>query len=305
MRTNPLSLSVLIANVNGLPMIGECLEALAARPQDLQVEVIVADAAGGESVRMIREQFPWVKLLTPAECLSIPQLRAAALAHSQGDIVAVIEDHCIVDGRWYEATVEAHSANPDAMAIGGAVENGSCDRLVDWAVFFCEYSGFMLPLSRGATRGITGNNVSYKRAAFAGIDDLDQVLNGGFWESTLHNRLLDRGNVLFQEPGIVVYHKKSFGFLYFMSQRYHYSRYYAGTLFAEASPATRLFRFFASLALPPLLLARISATVMRKGRHRKKLVQTVPLLVVFTSTWALGEMVGILSGPGQSLYKIE
>ncbi len=300
-----LSLSVIIANVNGLPMIEECLEALAAQPKDTQVEVIVADVMGGESVRLIREKFPWVKLLTFAERLPIPQLRAAALAHSQGDIVAVIEDHCIVDEHWYEVIAETHLANPDVIAVGGAVENGSCERLVDWAVFFCEYSNAMLPLPRGVTRGITGNNVAYRRAAFAGIDDLDQVLNRGFWESTLHSRLLDRGATFFQEPGMVVYHKKRFGFRYFLSQRYHYSRYYAGTLFADSSLANRLFRFFASFALPPLLLGRILSTVTRKGRHQKQLAQTMPLLVVFTTVWALGEMAGVLLGPGQSLCQIE
>jgi hypothetical protein len=38
-----------------------------------------------------------------------------------------------------------------ALAVGGAVENGSVERTVDWAAFFCEYARFMP--ARPARRG--------------------------------------------------------------------------------------------------------------------------------------------------------
>lgn len=305
MRASAPVLSVIVASVNGPPMIEECLAALAAQRGDVAAEVIVVDVTGGETVRHLEREFPWVELVAFAERRTIPELRAAGLARSRGEIVAVIEDHCNVEEHWFEEIVAAHRAHPECVAVGGAVENGSCGRLVDWAVFFCEYGAHMRPLPRGIAGDVTGNNVSYKRRAFEGIENLEEVLSEGFWESTLHPKLRARGDRFFLEPSIVVYHKKEFGFRYFLGQRYHYSRYYAGTLFGGAGPAKRVLRGAASLALPPLLVGRIAARIFRKRRHLKELLLTTPLLAIFTGTWAVGEAVGCVLGPGQSLNEIE
>ncbi len=302
--TSP-TLSVIIACVNGLPVIEECLTALAGQRGDIKAEVIVADSTGDATIRCLQAQFPWVRLLPFAERRTIPELRAMALAHSHGDIVVVIEDHCLAAEGWYEAIVQAHEAYPDCVAVGGVVENGSCKRLTDWAVFFCEYSTYMLPVAQGVAGDITGNNVSYKRRAFEGIEDLSEVLTQGFWESTLHPKLRARGETFVLEPAIVVYHKKHFGFRYFLSQRYLYSRYYTGTLLSQTSLARRLVRSAASLALPPLLMTRIASRVMQKGRFLREFVLSLPLLAVFMAAWSVGEAVGCLLGPGDSLSRVE
>lgn len=299
------TISVIIASVNGVPMIEECLASLAAQQGNVHAEVIVMDVTGDETVKLIQEKFPWVRLETFIERRTIPQLRAAGLQYAAGEIIAIIEDHCLPDPHWYEEMTKAHRAHAEHIAVGGPVENGSCDRLVDWAVFFCEYSAFMMPLPRGTVEDIPGNNASYKRTAFEGILHLEETLTSGFWESTLHKELRARGERFFLEPSMVVYHKKRFGFWYFISQRYHYSRYYAGRLVSGASVPWRVLRGAAALALPVLLLSRIARRIVRKRRHLKELLLTIPLLVVFTGAWAIGEMVGGVLGPGHSLDEVE
>jgi GT2 family glycosyltransferase len=305
MTANPTTLSVIIASVNGPPMIDECLAALAAQRGGVDAEVIVADVMGGETVRLIETKFPWVRLVTFTDRRTIPQLRAAGLAQSRGEIIAIIEDHCVAADHWFEEMVRAHRAHPECIAVGGAVENGSRDRLVDWAVSFCEYSRYMRPLTGGIVEDIPGNNASYKRAAFADMDGLQEALNQGFWETTLHERLRVRGEQFLLQPSIVVYHKKHFGFRYFLSQRYHYSRYYAGMLTTGAGLLHRALRGAASLALPPLLWTRMARRVVGKRRHLREFMLATPLLAVFTGAWAIGELVGCLLGPGQSLNRVE
>ena len=286
-------------------MIDECLEHLERQTANIPAEILVADITGEQTVQRIRQRFPKTIVLPFAEKRSIPELRAAALQQSKGDIVAVIEDHCNVTPDWFERIVKAHGENPNCVAVGGAVENGSRERLVDWAVFFTEYNAFMPPLPRGVTNGITGNNVSYKRAAFEGWPDAAEMLSGGFWETTLHPRLLERGEKFFLEPDILVSHKKHFPFAYFSSQRFVYSRYYAGLLAQKMSLPGRAARGVASFALPPLLLYRIVRGVTAKGGRTRELIQTIPLLAVFTAIWGMGEVVGCFFGPGDSLKDIE
>ena len=303
-KGNP-QITVIIADVNGPPMIGACLEALSRQQGEVDTEVIVAESTGEETVRFIQDRFPKVKVLPFAKRLTIPELRAAALKQSSGDIVAVIEDHCDADEYWCQGIVNAHQAHPECIAVGGAVENGSCQRLIDWAVYFAEYSDYMQPLPRGVVDAIPGNNVTYKRAAFQGIKDLEKDLSRGFWESTLHQKLLARGERFLLEPSITVHHSKRFGFCYSLSQRFHYSRYYAGTFYAAASLPTRLLRAAITFALPPLLMARICRRVVHKKRHLKELTLATPYLAVLTLVWACGELVGSLFGPGRSLVKVE
>ena len=305
MTSQTPQLSILIASVNGSPMIEECLAALGAQQGDVDAEVIVVDVTGERTVKLIRDRFPWVRLVALDERKTIPELRARGLAESRGKLIVVLEDHCMVGAGWSQRIVDAHQRHPECVAVGGAVENGCRERLMDWAVFFSEYSAFMLPLSGGMADNVTGNNVSYKRRAFEGFDSLDTMLTQGFWETTLHGRLRERGERFVVDPSIVVFHKKRFELLYSLSQRFHYSRYYAGTLFSRRPLGVRLFRSGASLALPALLMSRIAVGVGRKGRHWRKLLLTMPLLAALTGVWAIGESVGALAGPGDSLRRIE
>ena len=61
------------------------------------------------------------------------------------------EDHCVAGDGWLQSVVRAHEA-ADA-AVGGAVENGATDRVVDWAVYFCEYGRYMLPSTCATNSG--------------------------------------------------------------------------------------------------------------------------------------------------------
>ena len=299
------AISVIIASVNGPPMIVECLAALAAQQGSVDAEVIVADASDESTRHLIAARFPWVRLIASADRRSIPELRAQGLRDARGDIIAVIEDHCLAQPDWYQEILRTHQAHPECVAVGGAIENGSCERLVDWAVFFCEYSAFMPPLPRGLATSIAGNNVSYKRQAFRDLAPTDDVLTRGFWEATLHNELRARGERFFVEPSIIVRHKKRFGVGYFVQQRYHYSRFYAGSRLVGASPGVRLFRGAATLGLPPVLFARIAVCVLRKRQNVTRFLLAAPLLVLFTAVWAAGEVVGALLGPADSLRRIE
>ena len=125
------------------------------------------------------------------------------------------------------------------------------------------------------------------------------------WESFLHRRMKELGVEFYCEPELTVCHKKEFGFGYFMTQRYHYSKSFAGMRLAGARRWKRLAYACATPLLPALLMARIVATVWRKGRHRATLLRAVPLIGTFVISWAWGEAAGALLGPGDSLSRVE
>src|SRR5439155_4052144 len=143
--------------------------------------------------------------------------------------------HCVAPQNWLAEIVKAHELG--YMVVGGAVENGTTDRIIDWSVFLCEYSSAMLPITAGEVKAIPGNNVAYKRAALELIAD---HIKANFWECFLHEQLAKKGVKFLSVPSIVVVHKKEFGFFDFLSQRFHYSRSFAGMRGALIPRAMRL-----------------------------------------------------------------
>ena len=293
------ALTVVVPSVNGLGDLQDCLTALSKQRADVNLEVLVADRCGEPLRGEVRRRFPWVRLLEAAPGTTIPDLRALAFREAKGASVAVIEDHVIVPPGWARALLDAQ-AGADVV-VGGAVENAAVDRTVDWAAFICEYSHCILPIPEGRVDWVKGNNVIYPRAL---LDRYESVLGRGQWENRLHDAMRRDGVPLVCRPQISVGHKKHYTVGEYLSQRYLYARSYAGARVADASLPKRLGYGAAALALPPLLMYRTVSRVLSKRRHRAELVRSLPLLAMFVVSWALGEMVGYVAGPGDSLAKV-
>jgi hypothetical protein len=291
----PPVLSVVVASVNGLPYLADCLDALERHAPG--VEVVVADWTDERTRSVVRERWPSVTLLSFDEPTTVPELRAAGIFAAQAPRVAVIEDHCNVTPGWAPRILAGFEAGH--RAVGGPVRNVRTVRRRDWAAFFCEYSAFMEPVEAGAG-DLPGMNVAYDREAIAEIEDL---LRAGHWESRLHPRLRSRGIALWCEPEAVIEHAKDFGFVEFVSQRYHYSRSYAGTRNALLGRRRWLYAA-ASPLLVPVAFARILRNVRGRPRYRRAFRRATPLILVYTVVWAFGEGVGYLFGGGRSILKV-
>jgi hypothetical protein len=59
------------------------------------------------------------------------------------------------------------------------------------------------------------------------------------------------------------------------------------------------------LALPGLLLLRLSRNLLAKRQLLPELMRALPYLTVFVMIWAWGELVGFIAGPGDALSRIE
>ena len=292
--------SVIIASVNGLPTIAECLNALENQQGEHDAEIIVVDRTTDETAEHIKTHFPKVKLIKSAEKVGIPELRAIGMKQAVGDFLIITEDHCIAPENWFSEFQTAHEKGYEV--VGGAVENACRESLTDWATFLCEYSAFMPPINSGETEFVAGNNVSYKRTA---IEQISDDIKTNYWEYFLQVELR-RMNVNFLAvPSIVVNHKKEFGFFYFLSQRFHYSRSFAAMRRQKSTVSQQIFYVLYAPIAPFHLTWRIIQNVLRKKRNQKELLLSFPMLFVFMIVYAFGEFVGQTFGSGNSLSKVE
>jgi GT2 family glycosyltransferase len=296
------AISVVIASVNGLPSITECLDCLSRQDGNIGYEVLVMDRCDAKTRQEVRRRFPQpeIQLTEVAGHPSIPKLRAMGIAQARGQLIAILEDHCNVPQGWFRAIVRSHEAGHEVMS--GPVENAAVDRIVDWAVFFCEYTRFMPPIPRGTVDEIAGNCAIYSREV---LERIGPELREEVWEPFLHARMRELGIPFYCDPALTVAHKKEFGFWYFISQRYHYSRSFAGMRMKAAPFWKRLAYSGGSVLLPALLFGRMTKTVFGKRRHRLRFLFAAPVIAVFLISWAWGEAVGALLGPGDSLARVE
>jgi GT2 family glycosyltransferase len=294
-----VSLSVVIASVNGLPVIDECLRALFRQAEAGELEVIVANRCPEGVGPFISRKYPRVKLISAGSRTSIPRLRALGFAESSGDLVAVLEDHCLVAPDWATQVIEAHRLR--YPVIGGSIENAARRRRVDWAAFFCEYYRAMSPVPEGETGFLTGNNVSYKRRIMEMFPD---EFRAEIWDFELHGRLKKAHVPLFLKPQILVYHKMSARLCVHLRQKYHFARSFAGMRNQNQSWYARGLTAAAALALSLVLFIRILGTVWKKRTHRTTFLSSAPFLLPMLLVWGIGEAVGNVFGAGSSTSKV-
>ncbi|NNM20041.1 MAG: glycosyltransferase [Gammaproteobacteria bacterium] len=282
----------------------QTLESLRNQQGSHSYEVIIGDRRHDEISSRIDAEFQEVRRIPCPPDMSLPELRTRALDEARGTYIVVTEDHCVPSGNWLFSMAQAFSEAPDGtVAVGGCVENGVHDTALDWATFLCEYSFFIKPVEEGVTTVLPGMNVAYHHSIF---DNLDRkLLTSGFWETTVHPVLVDKGLKLYSSNSIVLYHCKKFSRGLFARQRFIYSRYYAGLRFRSDQILKRIFACGATILLPPLLLYRISRQVRAKGRLASEFRSALPDLLLFYIIWAYGEMVGYILGTGDALARIE
>ena len=96
------------------------------------------------------------------------------------------------------------------------------------------------------------------------------------------------------EPRVVVYQGRSAGAAAFVRQRLEHGREYGRRRGAGAGAAANLASAAASPLVPLVLTARLLRRLLRKGRFRRPLLVSLPLVLVFNAAWAAGEAAGRL-----------
>jgi Glycosyl transferase family 2 len=293
-------LSIVIASCIGPPFITRCLESLGSQRGGVDVEFLVVDRAGGRVAALIERDFPWVTLVRRPPGESVPDLRRHGIEAARSSHVAIIEEHCVARGDWI-ATLLSCMRDPVA-ATGGVVADAAYPRLVDWAVYFTEYNGYLPPGNRGETRDVCAANCLYRREVL--LRHL-ATAGSGYWEAGLHQTLLAAGERFRTEPELVVYHTGPFRFGYYLRQRFLFSRGFAGIRRQRVSTGFRLAYLLLAPCLVPLLWGRMALRVVARRRRIGRFLLAQPYLVPVIAIYVLGEWMGFLAGPGGSLSRIE
>ena len=298
MSTPPV-VSVVVASIVGPPFIDDCLASVFAQKNAPVFEVIVVDCRGPENVARLAQRFPEVHFIPLPQRETVPQLRRIGVEQAQGGIVAVIEEHCVAADNWLATLCSAFTS--DYVAVGGPIEFRG-GRLRDWITYFIEYNSYLPPWPEGDAYKLADANVGYRRET---LNSNLPSLSAGYWEATLHHKLLSEGARFRSVPGLIVYHRGPFDYGYYLRQRYLFSRAFAGARRGTLSAAKRAVYLLAAPAIPFVLLARMGARVFAKKCHTGKFLLCLPLIIPAMVIYVIGEWMGYAFGPGQALMEVE
>jgi len=299
MSTSP-AVSVVIASIVGAPFIDDCLASVFAQKNAPNFEVIVVDCRSPENVSRLAKRFPEARFIEVQKRETVPQLRRIGAEQARGEIVAIIEEHCLAAENWLAAL--SASFSPGYVAVGGPVDFRKDSRLRDWITYFVEYNSYLPPWSDGDTFNVGSANAAYRRETLLSNFAL---LDEGYWEAALHPKLLAEGKKFRSVPSMIVYHRGPFDYFYYLRQRYLFSRAFSGARRETISARQRAFYLLAAPAIPLLLLSRIASRVFAKKCYPNKFLLTLPLLIPAMTSYVAGEWMGYAFGPGRALMEVE
>lgn len=286
-----IKLSIVIAAWNGVTPLRQCLASLEKQTDRIGSEVIVVSNFPVSADESSTE----AKFLQLPATATVPELRSRGIELANGEVVALLEDHCVFDSNWCREIKKAHEST-DAV-IGGSVENASVRKALDWAVYFYDYGKYMLPNTAGAADSLSGINTSYKRT---NLEEIAEVYRNGFFESEVNEELKKRGHQLVLVPSAIVYHNKSYEVKRAAEHSYHLARSYAAKRVSAVSISKRITFTVFSLILPVLLPLRIISTTVKKGRNISQMIRALPFIILLMFIWSYGEFCGYLLGEGKS-----
>jgi hypothetical protein len=212
------------------------------------------------------------------------------MAASCGEIIAFLEDHVRPDPHWCARMIEVHQQ--PYGAVGGAVENG-IDRSLNWAAYFCDLGKYQNPVPEGESPVASVVNVSYKRAA---LESIRSVWQQRFNETAVTAALAARGVKLALSSAVVVYqHRPQVQLRTAVREFFIWGRSYAGTRSTLVGRGRRITYAIFAPALPGILLLRMTARVLKRGRCVAAFLRALPLTAILTVSWSCGELVGYVT----------
>jgi hypothetical protein len=305
-------LSVVVGLISGRREdLARCLAALANQEDPPTLEVIVPWDPPCADVATLAEDHPDVRFIEAAELDTAAAraggsrehhdtLRTIGLAAARGRVVALTEDHAVASPTWCRDMLALVDEKPELAAIGGAVECKS-DRLLNWAVYWCDFGRYQNPLPEGPARYVSDSNVAYRREALEAIRD---VWAGDYHETLVHDALVARGHEIWLTPRSQVWQQRSgLTLRVALQERFVWARSYAGTRVRAVSFPKRAVFGALAFALPLLLTWRLVSGVRSRaldGATKRCFAAALPWILLLNSFWALGEFVGYLTGdPGR------
>lgn len=121
-----MKLSVIIVNYNVRYFLEQCLLSVMEAAKAVETEVFVVDNNSVDgSVHMVREKFPWVKLIENQDNAGFSKANNQAIRLSQGKYILLLNPDTLVESDTFSKCCDFMDSHPDAGGLGVKMIDGS------------------------------------------------------------------------------------------------------------------------------------------------------------------------------------
>ncbi len=282
--------SIVVASWSGRDALVRCLDSLVRDPSRnaLESEIVVAYRGLSDLAAELTPLYPGIRFIRGPRDASVFVLRTLGVISARGGVVALLEDHSMVEPGWAGAFQAARAEGHGI--VGGAIDNDEPATPYDWALYLVEYGIYMPPMQGGPTAILSGVNMAYDRALLVRTRD---IWAQEFYETDVSGLLLREGEKLHLVAEAPVRSRLRMGFAEAMNHLFtggiHFGQFRQSTspkwkriLWAAAAPAVSVV----------LLLRILRLTLSRRPDRAAKLIAALPSLLLLLGAWSWGEAVG-------------
>ncbi len=197
-----VDVSVVIPSYNQRHYIEKVLDSLQEQQTRYRYEVIVVDSGTDHSDELVKDKYPWVKLIRLQERAHPGKGRNVGVEQAQSDIIAFTDTDCRLDKTWIESSVSA--IKNGSKIVTGPVKNGTPFSIFGTLEYLLEfYDSF--DIINGEKKGpVPTLNVIYHKSILEKFGPFDDYVKGS--DSRLSRRALDAGEKIIFEPQMRVWH---------------------------------------------------------------------------------------------------
>lgn len=274
--------SVIIPNYNGERFLSTCLNALRAQtyPADRFEVIVVDDASRDGSLRLLRRDYPEVRVVALPENRGLAAACNAGAAIARGEALVMLNNDTEVEPGWLAALMEALTAHPEVGTVASKLLLFDQREILHSAGDLYGRDG--IPRNRGVWErdrgqydhdrrifGGCGGAVAYRRAAWEEAGGFDEQLFMYLEDVDLAWRLRLLGWEAIFAPEARVYHRLS------ATGSGPLASFYTGRntvwVLARDVPGPLLRRHWPTMVRAQLRIAREAARAWRGAASRARL----------------------------------
>ena len=120
-----MKLSIIIVNYNVKYFLEQCLLSVENAIDGIDTEVFVVDNNSvDDSVQMLSERFPWVKLICNKDNVGFAKANNQAIREATGEYVLLLNPDTVVENDTFNKIIDFMDAHPEAGGLGVKMVDG-------------------------------------------------------------------------------------------------------------------------------------------------------------------------------------
>jgi glycosyltransferase involved in cell wall biosynthesis len=171
-----VDISVVIPSYNSSSSISACLQGVLSQKTKLKYEVILVDSGTDNSVQIVKERFPGVKVLKSSKRLFPGTARNVGIKAAKSEFIACIDSHCAPMGEnWLDTVFFELQKYP---MVGGSIHNANPSSIVGWGQHLFEFGDFICR-KRKYDDWFPGCVMSVRKSVFSQYGGFSDVFRSG------------------------------------------------------------------------------------------------------------------------------